>query len=174
MRCGRTPASNLSTSSALVLSPHMSRWRPRIQTAPGLLTGSAGVSGTSSGSVRPSVVGLASRESISATSKPVRLTSKAMAWSSSSSRARRSSSQAAQLAERLASRRNAFTCASVSSSARATGTSIRPSLRAALSRRCPSTTVPSDLATTGMRKPNSRMAATMRSTCSSFLRGLRA
>ena len=41
---------------------------------------------------------------------------------------------------------------------------VSPSLRAALRRRCPSTTRPSDLATIGMRKPNSRMAPTMRST----------
>jgi hypothetical protein len=42
--------------------------------------------------------------------------------------------------------------------ARATGTSVSPSLRAALSLRCPSTTEPSDLATIGIRNPNSRIA----------------
>src|SRR5437588_12785681 len=47
----------------------------------------------------------------------------------------------------------ALICASVSSSARATGTSVSPSLRTALSLRCPSTTEPSDLATIGTRIP---------------------
>jgi len=35
MRCGRTPASTRSTSSAFVLSPHTSRWRPSSQTSHG-------------------------------------------------------------------------------------------------------------------------------------------
>ena len=73
--------------------------------------------------------------------------------------------------------RKAFTCAGVHSSQRITGIPFvsppghDPSLRAAFSLRCPSTTVPSLRASTGTLKPNSRMEAHIRSTAASFLRG---
>src|SRR5207245_7826939 len=76
--------------------------------------------------------------------------------------------------DRLTMMRNAFTWAGVHSSQRITGTSAMFSLRAAFSRRCPSTTSPSLRANTGILKPNSRMEEHMRSTAESFLRGLRA
>ena len=59
-RCGFTPSSTRSTSSALVLSPQISRWLPSSQRSPGTLTGCSGTSGTSSGSVRPGVPRLVS------------------------------------------------------------------------------------------------------------------
>lgn len=86
----------------------------------------------------------------------------------------RATSQSAQAADRLASRRNALIWASERSSASATGTSTSPMRWAAFSRRCPSTTVPSDFATMGMRKPNSLIAAHICTTTASFLRGFRA
>ena len=42
------PPSTRSTSASTVASPHSSRWLPRTQRSPGLLTGSSGGSGTSS------------------------------------------------------------------------------------------------------------------------------
>ena len=80
------------------------------------------------------------------------------------------SSHAAQLTERFTISRNAFTCASVHSSHRITGTSVMPSFFAAFSRRWPSTTSPLLRASTGILKPYSRMDAPMRSTAASFLR----
>jgi hypothetical protein len=69
--------------------------------------------------------------------------------------------------------RNAFTCAGVQSSHRITGISAMLSLRAAFSRRWPSTTSPSLRASAGILKPNSRMLLHIRSTAESFLRGSR-
>ena len=93
--------------------------------------------------------GIARRPSISPGLKPVRSISNSNASNSCSSRARSSSSHSAHITERLAMRRNAFTCAGVHSSHRITGISTMPSLVAALRRRCPSTTSPSPRAAPG-------------------------
>jgi hypothetical protein len=48
-----------------------------------------------------------------------------------------------------------------------------PSFRAAFRRKCPSTTVPSLRASTGILKPNSRIDAHIRSIAASFFLGFR-
>ncbi len=113
-------------------------------------------------------------ELISELLKPVRLRSKPLTLRSLISSATRSRSQDAQVAERLTSRRNAFTWSVVHSSHRMTGTSVIPSFFAAFKRRSPSTTSPSVRARTGILNPNSRIEPIMRSTERSFLRRLRA
>ena len=62
--------------------------------------------------------------------------------------------------------------AGVHSSQRITGISVMPSLRAAFSRRWPSTTSPSLRTRQGILKPNSRIEAHIRSTAASFLPGV--
>src|ERR1019366_10168216 len=95
-------------------------------------------------------------------------------------RERSSSSQSAHSTERFTIRRKAFTWAGVHSSHRITGIAVvsppghDPSFRAALILRCPSTTVPSLRASTGILKPYSRRDEHIRSTAGSFFLGFRA
>ena len=152
---GVTPSISRSTSVATVLSPHNSRCFPSRYRSPGFVTGSSGGSGTSSSSVSPADGVGAMRSSMSSRLNPVSSRSKSNPFNSSSSSASRLSSHSAHSTDLLASSRNALICASVSSSARTTGSSFIPSFLAALTRRWPSTICPSDLATTGIRNPNS-------------------
>jgi hypothetical protein len=92
------------------------------------------------GPVRPPSSPEASTAPISSSVKPVRPRSKLSACSSPNSTFKSASSHDAQLADLLASKRNALIWVSDSSSARATGNVAMPSWRAALSRRWPSTT----------------------------------
>src|SRR3989442_1884699 len=80
-------------------------------------------------------------------------------------------SHSAQELDRLARRRNAFTCALVQPSHQITGTLGMPNFLAAFSRKCPSITVPSLVARIGMTNPNSRILATIRPTTASLRRG---
>ncbi len=177
----RSPSSRATASALVAIAAQdamLVRGLPQSHRSPGRDTGFSGSGGAAFASSSSS--GRASRSSISFGSKPVRLRSKSAALSSCSSRASSSSSQSAQVTERFTISRNAFTCASVHSSQRITGIAVvsppghDPSLRAAFSRRWPSTTSPSLRASTGILKPNSRMLLHMRSTAASFLRGLRA
>jgi hypothetical protein len=165
----RSPSSR-ATASVQVASPQSTRCRPSSHRSPGRDTADSGSGGaafafSSSSSAR--------RLSISPGSNPVNERSKSDSWISCNSTASNYSSQSAHVTERLTISRNALTCAGDHSLQRITGTSVIPSFRAALRRRCPSTTSQSLRTRHGILNPNSRTDAHMRSTAVSFLGGFR-
>ena len=154
----------------LVLSPHIKRCFPRIQTSPSFVTGSAGgsITSPSASSSYSGAISSISSPSISSNENPVSSKSKSSSFNASNSMRKISSSHPAFKASLLSAMIYAFFCASVKWLASIHGNSSIPSFFAAITRPCPAIMPLSPSMIIGFKKPNSLMLEAICSTCSSL------
>jgi hypothetical protein len=157
MRSAVSPFINRATSPPDRASPHSKRWRPSSQMSPNFETGWAGGFGIKSAAILLAVadasLAWSSVRSISASEKPVNVTSNSMSISACSSMARISMSQPAFIANLLSARTSSgLRCDSFT-----VGTAAMPSSFAAITRPWPAMISPSSLIRTGLVKPKREM-----------------